>query len=127
MEILQILILIFVIFAFSRLMLRFREKSISRQELIFWSTVWTMVLVVSLIPNITSWISIPLGIGRGIDVIVYLSIVILFYLIFRLYVKSEQTNQELTILVRSMAKDNSFSNIDRDEKIKNDKHDWNNR
>ncbi len=122
MELLQILIIVFVIFAFSRLMLRFREKSISKQELIFWSIVWIMVLVVSLIPSITSWISIPLGIERGIDVIVYLSIVLLFYLIFRLYVKSEQTNQELTKLVQSLAKDNSFSDRDISEEGKNTKY-----
>ena len=46
-----------------------------------------------------------LGIARGADLIVYVSVVLLFYLIFRLYVKMEKIEQDVTKVVRKIAID----------------------
>jgi len=102
-SVLQAVVLLFVLFALSRVVLRFREKQISVPELIFWSLIWVAVAVVLFIPHITEPIARFLNIGRGIDVAVYLSIVLLFYLVFRLYVKIDTMNQDITKLVRRTA------------------------
>lgn len=96
----QIIVVLFVLFAWSRAILRFKDRKISGYELGFWSLLWIAVLAVLFMPNITQPIARMLNIGRGIDVAVYLSIVVLFYLIFRVYVKLEGVEQEITKVVR---------------------------
>lgn len=101
--ILQIIVVLFVVFAWSRVLLRLRDRKISNWEFAFWSLLWAAVLVVLFMPGITEPIARLLNIGRGIDVIVYLSIVLLFYLMFRIYVKIEGVEQEITKVVRETA------------------------
>ena len=103
MEIIQLIILIFALFAYSRVLLRTKDKSISSSEFVFWSVVWIGVMVIALIPGITGNLAGLLGIGRGIDLMVYLSIIALFYLIFRMYVKVDKLEKNITRLVRSIA------------------------
>jgi hypothetical protein len=106
MEIIQFLIVIFALFALSRAVLRFKDNKLTIKELAFWILVWIGVIIVSFLPSITGLLSSFLGIGRGIDVMVYVSIIVLFYLIFRLYVKAESLEKELTFVVRKLSLDN---------------------
>ncbi len=99
----QIIALIFVTFAASRAILRAKDKKITFGELIFWLGIWSGLVFVVFFPDVTTRIAKLVGIGRGIDVIVYISISLLFYLIFRLYVKIEETESEITKLVREIS------------------------
>jgi len=105
MEIIQIIIVIFALFAFSRSLLRIRDKTISKSEFIFWSCLWLSIIVVALLPETISYFSESLGIEKGLNLIIYASIIFLFYLVFRLYVKIEKNNQNLTKIVREIAKE----------------------
>ena len=99
----QVLLTAFIIFAISRAFLRFREKVITAPLFIFWSLIWTVALLVVLSPPITSKLASLFGIGRGVDVIVYISLALLFYSIFRIYVMIEDLRHEITYLVRHIA------------------------
>ena len=99
----QIIAVIFGTFAVSRALLRAKDKKISLGELLFWLTIWSGLVFVVFFPSITGLVADVVGIGRGIDVIIYASIGLLFYLIFRLYVKLEETQQDLTKIVRELA------------------------
>lgn len=99
----QALLIVFVIFAASRVFLRYREKAISPGLFVFWSILWIVALLVVVSPPITSKFASYFGIGRGVDFIVYISLSLLFYLIFRLYVMIEDLRHEITFLVRHMA------------------------
>lgn len=99
----QVLMIIFALFAWSRAALRLKDKDIKPGEFIFWSLIWVSVITVSLIPKIIEIISSIVGIGRATDLAVYVSIIILFYLIFKIYVKVESQNQQMTKLVREIA------------------------
>lgn len=91
---------LFILFAWSRVFLRHRDNSISLLGVIFWSLVWLSILVILYLPETTEKLALRLGIGRGIDVAVYTSIVILFYMVYRIYVKIDSLEQELTQAVR---------------------------
>lgn len=106
MQSIQIIILIFSVFALSRSLLRFKRKELRRAEVIFWIVLWIGVIIVALLPQMTGIFSWLLGSesGSGINVLIYLSILMLLYLVFRLYVRLEKTDQEITRLVREMAK-----------------------
>jgi len=103
MEPIQILAVLFALFAYSRTILRFKDKKITIKEFFFWTVIWIAVIVVGIVPGIMSGLTVFLGIGRPIDIIVYASIIVLFYLIFRLYVRIEEMEQNITKVVREVA------------------------
>ncbi len=100
---LQVFGIIFALFAISRAVLRYKDKSINAFELIFWSGMWVSVVVVALFPGIFTTLSQVLGIGRGVDTLLYGGMIVLFYLLFRLYVRVEEQKKEITELVREIA------------------------
>jgi len=95
--------LVFVTFAASRAVLRAKDKKITIIELFFWLGIWGGLIFVVFFPNIISRVADLVGIKRGIDVIIYTSVGIIFYLIFRLYVKLEDIEREITKVVRELA------------------------
>ena len=100
---LQIVAIIFVLFAWSRALLRLKDRKISFTEFIFWTVIWAGMVFALLLPKTAEFISYSLGVNRPVDLGVFVSILLLFYLIFRLYVKHEQQQQEMTKLVREIA------------------------
>lgn len=115
--ILQILVVAFALFAWSRAILRFKNGQISFAEFIMWSVLWIGAAVVVLAPQWTEPFANFLGIGRPIDVGIYASIVLLFYLIFKVYVKIETVEREITQLVRNHAISNSNRIQNRKKKV----------
>jgi len=43
------------------------------------------------------------GVGRGVDIIVYISLALLFYLVFRIYVMIEDLRHQITYIIREIA------------------------
>ncbi|MCR4324820.1 MAG: DUF2304 family protein [Candidatus Curtissbacteria bacterium] len=99
----QIFLLAFTLFAFSRVLFRHRDKVISTRVAIFWSIIWIGALIGILMPKTTTNIAAVFGVGRGVDVIVYISLTLLFYLVFRIYVMIEDLRHEITYLIRQIA------------------------
>lgn len=105
----QLLFTVFVIFALSRAFLRFKEGKISFNSLLGWTILWLWIELVISKPDVTSHVARILGIGRGADLIIYGSIVILFYLIFRIYIKLEDIERQITQIARKIALQNPSS------------------
>lgn len=99
----QLLFSIFIIFAVSRALLRFNEGKISFLALLGWVFLWLFVEIIIWIPDFTTHVAKILGIGRGADLIIYGSIVALFYLVFRIYVKLEDIERQITQIARKFA------------------------
>jgi small membrane protein len=99
----QIFLLAIVLFAFSRVLFRHQDKAISTRAAIFWSIIWLSALFGILLPQTTTSLAEVFGVGRGVDVIVYISLTLLFYLIFRLFVMIEDLRHEITKLIREIA------------------------
>lgn len=93
----------FVLFAISRVWLRRRDGSIGLIGAVVWSALWIGVAGFTWWPKVTDFFAQKVGIGRGADALVYLSIIGLFYASFRLYVKLESVEHELTSLVRALS------------------------
>ncbi len=102
----QLIITIFIVFALSRVLLRFREGKISYYSLFTWTFLWILAELIIWKPDATTHIAKVLGIGRGADLILYGSIVLLFYLIFRVYVKIEDLERQITQIARKIALQN---------------------
>lgn len=101
--IIRIIASIFVIYALLKVIKKYRDKSIYLKELLFWAIVWLAIGFVFWLPNFTTLLANILGIGRGADLVIYSSIIIIFYLIFRIYVVLDKQQQEITKIVRHLA------------------------
>lgn len=112
--IIKVLILFFVLFVLWRTFLRYKANDISVREFFVWTVFWFIVVLASFLPKKTDILAQKLGVERGADLLVYLSIMVLFFVVFKLIVKQEKIDRQITELVRKEAID---------EKIKSEKND----
>ena len=98
----QLLIIVFGIFAFSRLILRRKDRAVTLGETLMWSIIWIGMIAVAVNPSIVNLIE-RTGINQAMNLLVYLCIIALFYINFRLYIKVETQQQNITRLVREIA------------------------
>lgn len=103
MTIIQVVLSAFLVFALSRVVLRYKDGQIRLSEFFFWSMLFTIATLAVIFPSESSHFAAILGIGRGADLIVYASVAVLFYLVFRLYVLLENIRHEITEIVRLIA------------------------
>ena len=100
-QIIAILILLFFILKLNR---EKRKKSITYNEFIFWLTFWILgVLIIVFIKPIDK---IVMGLGfssSGINLIFYLAVLFLFYLIFRMWLRMVKLENDITELSRKIA------------------------
>ena len=107
--IIQIVLIIFIIFAGGRVIRRWRAQEITRNEFLFWLAFWLLAALLIAWPETLNRLADLLGVGRGADVVVYFSLALIFYLVFRLVVKIEKLEREITSLVRRLAIDSALS------------------
>jgi small membrane protein len=103
MYLIQIFLVLFFFFAILKVAGRYRAGDIPLSAAVAWIIFWLAAAVIVIIPNSTAYFAKIFGIGRGADLVVYLSLALLFFIIFRLMVKVEKLNKEITVLVRQMA------------------------
>jgi len=98
MTLLQIIVIIFITFAASRAYLRFKDKSLSISNLFFWMILWTIILIIVFDPKLADIAANIMGMQRGTDTMFFIAVMLLFYLVFRIYVKVDSIDQHLTNL-----------------------------
>jgi len=103
LALIKIIFTLFALFALSRAVIRFYSKDLNFKELIFWSLLWLLMIILVFIPGKTNFLAKILGMERGNDAMFFLAIVALFYISYRLYVKSNEQEKEITRLVRALA------------------------
>lgn len=99
----QIIFSLFLLFAVSRVILRLKEGALTFSNSIFWISLFVLALVGIIKPELTTLTAQKLGINRGSDVVVYASILLIFYLVFRTNILIENLRHDLTKLVRTLA------------------------
>ncbi len=99
----QLLLSFFLLFAISRVFLRFWGGTLSLFGFFFWSILFGLALILVLFPVLTSEVAKFIGIGRGVDAVLYASVVLLYYLVFRLYIFLEDIRHEISDLVKEIS------------------------
>ncbi len=103
MNIITVLILLFVAFVLWRTTIRFRRNDITGRELFIWVVFWLLVAAATLVPKQTDVLAQLVGVERGADLLVYISIIVLFFVLFRIIVKLEKIERDITKVVRHTA------------------------
>ena len=99
----QVIVVIFLVFAFSRVWLRTREGTLGTGMFLFWTVIWIFAILAIINPNLTTEFANKIGVGRGVDAAIYISLLLLFYLNFRNNVQLENLRHEITKLTREIA------------------------
>jgi len=100
----QIIALIIIAFFLARLSWQKQKNLISVTEFVFWLIFWVMaaVLIIGL-KFIDQFVALLGFSGSGIEVLLYLSAAVLFYLVFRLRLKLEKMEKDITKIVKHIA------------------------
>ena len=102
----QLLFILFSLFAIISVIKRKREGLLGPKGMIFWIGFWLLAVILVLWPNSTGVVANYLGIGRGADLVFYVSLVVIFYLVFKLNVKLESLGRDVTKVVRAKSLEN---------------------
>lgn len=96
----QILFSLFALFATISVLGKKRSGLLSVGGSIFWILFWLLAVVFVWWPDSTVRLANFLGIGRGADLVLYVSLAVIFFLLFRLGVRLELINRDLTKVTR---------------------------
>ena len=103
MTLIQLLLIAFVIFVLVGLIRRFRRGDIRQRSLVVWGVLWILIIAAVSMPQTTEILARILGVGRGVDAALYLSIVLLFYLQFKMFSRMEKMERTITAAIRAAA------------------------
>ena len=103
MSAIQIVLVLFAVFAFSRALVGVRRGTLRTGPFVLWSLFWGAVVIVAFRPETTATIAHVFGVGRGADLAIYLALLLVFFLMFRLFARLEDLERQLTRFVRAQA------------------------
>lgn len=98
-----IFLVAFAIFAIVRTYGQYVKRQVSKYWFITWTSLWAVVVLAALAPEFTDVLARIVGVERGADLFVYTAVVILAYAVYRLMVRQQKLNEEVTELVRTIA------------------------
>jgi len=99
----QVILLSFIALLIIRTFRRVHEGVVSDIGALGWMLIWIIGAGVVILPDSTSRLAEIVGVGRGVDVVVYVGMILVFFLIFKLYNRTVTMEQEITRLVRALA------------------------
>lgn len=99
----QIFADIFCFYALTRVVKRMRTGALARSWGIFWLVFWLGAGTAVSLPWTTSLLASRLGVTRGVDLVIYVSVLGLFYISFKMMVKVEKLETLITKLTREIA------------------------
>jgi len=103
MSLIQILALIFVLFALWRVIAKYQRQELRPIEFFMWFVFLLAVGVAFLTPESLTKLANYTGIGRGADLVLYVAVIVVFYLMFRIFVRLEKMERDITKITRHQA------------------------
>lgn len=100
----QIAALLIISFFYFRAVRQRSDQKISHNEFVFWSIFWLITALLVIFIKRIDFLVKSLGFSAsGIEALIYLSILIIFHLIFRLRMRLEKMEKEMTKITRANA------------------------
>jgi hypothetical protein len=103
--ILKIIIWVVGLLIISNLFVKYQKKEISFSLFLIWLVIWAGIITgITLSPESDKLaIYLGLGQGRGIELSLFLAIVIIFYIIFRIYLNLSRIETQMSEIVKHIA------------------------
>lgn len=101
--IMQIVLSVVAVLIAHRVVTRVRARAIGRVFAALWLAGVALFCLFVWKPELATRVSHALGIGRGVDALLYVGVALLFYLNLRLLLRLEQQDHTITKLVSELA------------------------
>ena len=95
--------------------LRYIKGKNSLPTVILWTIFWIIVSIFAIFPNLSNSFANMMGITRGLDFIIILVFVILFYTVLKLYFIVDKMQNDLNTIVKEVAIQNEITLDDEEE------------
>jgi len=99
----QVILSAIVLFILFKTYHAYKKDKISTSFALLWVWFWMLVLLFINWQSLLTRIANFIGIGRGVDLATYISIILIFYLIYKIFTKLEDINHKLTKIIRQKA------------------------
>ena len=113
LDYIDIIMLAVGLFAVGKLTVSFKKNTLSLRRYLVWVGFWLVVIFVVFHPAFSDAVAVFLGVSRGTDAAFFIAILLIFYVIFKLLMRIENLEQNLTKIVREIA----FRNGNRSDKM----------
>jgi hypothetical protein len=100
---LQITGILFSLFMIYFALLHFKKGQLNGMEISSWITIWTLVILVVIFPEVVRVYAQSFAISRVLDLLIGGAFVIIFIMVASSYVKVNKTEKRLEDLVRKLA------------------------
>ena len=94
---------------------RYLNNKNSLSTVILWSIFWIFVSLFAIFPDFSNAFAIIFGITRGLDFVIILVFVVLFYTILKLYFVIDKMQNNLNKVVKEVALNNEITLDDEEE------------
>jgi len=99
----QIIFIPFISFSIISIVKKRKEKILRPLETISWTILWLVGGMLIIFPDVSSKVSNKLGIVRGTDAVVYSSVILLFFLLYKINEKIDKLEKTIKELVTKLA------------------------
>ena len=81
----------------------YRAGKLKKSDLLIWAGISAALILISFFPVFISLAFAPFILGRGLDAFLVLGLLGAYALLFKIYVKTEESNRQVTELTRKIA------------------------
>lgn len=99
----QIIATIIVLLLFIKVFFNLRSNKITIQRFFFWIILGIILILIVYFPEFVIYSANLVGIERAKDLPIYISITLLFYLIFKIFGKLESIERDITTIVKEIS------------------------
>lgn len=99
----QIILLVIILAIIFKTFHKYRIKNITVREFWLWTFFWAIVAVLVIFPDAMQAVADLVGIGRGVDLFIYLALIAIFAALFFIVVRLERLERDVTKIVRHLA------------------------
>ena len=93
--------------------------AIRKRMAVVWLSIWFAAAIATIWPNSTAVVARTVGIGRGVDLVMYCSVFVMFIGFFYIYTRFRRLDHALTVLVRQLAIEHPVSGGAGDQRAQN--------
>jgi len=96
----KILAVVLAIIVVSKSYIDFRIRVESLPLFVFWTITWAGIVIIALFPSVIDVVIAYFGRGTGVGTFLGMAVVLLFFLVYRIYAKLERLEQIVTKAVQ---------------------------
>lgn len=114
MSLFQIIIFFAALGFVGRALMRCVKKQISIWLFLLWAALWVGVTLIAIFPGIINRLADWVGVGRGVDLVIYLALGVIVYILFKQHVRLVKQERDVAKMVQNKAVNDAYESTTRE-------------